>query len=85
MPVESARINAMPIMPIEPAKEVKKVLPFFVERLFKLSESAVKKDMEVRFFFCFLSKVLPAPRSFSFVKVRSSLLTGFVSLEICPS
>ena len=85
MPVESARINAMPIMPIEPAKDVKKVLPFFVERLFKLSESAVKKDMEVRFFFCFLSKVLPALRSFSFVKVRSSLLTGFVSLEICPS
>ena len=85
MPVESARINAMPIMPIEPAKEVKKVLPFFVERLFKLSESAVKKDMEARFFFCFLSEVLPAPRSFSSVKVRSSLLTGFVSLEICPS
>ena len=36
----------LPIIPIEPAKEVRIVLAFFVFRLLKLSERAVRKDME---------------------------------------
>ena len=45
-PVDSARIRAIPIMPMDPAKEVRRVLAFLVFRLLKLSESAVRKDME---------------------------------------
>ena len=36
----------MPMMPMEPAKEVRMVLAFFVLRLLKLKERAVRKDME---------------------------------------
>jgi len=38
----------MPIMPIDPAKAVKKVLAFLVIRLLRDKESAVKNDIEGR-------------------------------------
>ena len=43
---ERERISAIPIIPIEPAKEVRMVLAFLVRRLLKLSDSEVRKDME---------------------------------------
>ena len=42
----SSRISAIPIIPIEPAKEVRSVLAFFVIRLFRLKDSAVRNLME---------------------------------------
>ena len=51
MPVDSARISAIPMMPMEPAKDVSTVLPFLVERLFMLSPRAVKNDIDVFFLF----------------------------------
>ena len=45
-PFERARINAIPIIPIDPAKEVRRVLAFFVLKLLKLSDSAVRRDIE---------------------------------------
>ena len=38
----------MPMMPIEPAKAVMMVRPFFVMRLFAESDSAVRKLMDER-------------------------------------
>ena len=38
-------IKAIPIIPMLPAKEVKKVRAFFVIKLFKLNEQAILKDM----------------------------------------
>ena len=38
-------INAIPIMPMLPAKDVKNVRAFFVIKLFKLNEQAILKDM----------------------------------------
>ena len=35
------------MIPIEPAKEVKKVLPFLVFKLLKLSDNDVSKDIDV--------------------------------------
>ena len=40
-PVESDNINAIPIIPIEPANAVKNVLPFLVFKLLKLRARAV--------------------------------------------
>ncbi len=40
------KINAIPMMPIEPANEVRMVRAFFVRRLLKLRERAVNKDMD---------------------------------------
>ena len=64
-PLEMARTSAMPMMPMLPANEVKKVLPFFVTRLLPLKDSAVRKDIEVflrlfltSFFRCFFSSSL---------------------------
>ena len=48
MPLESARISAMPMMPMEPAKAVRSVRVFLVIRLLRLRPSAVKNDMDVR-------------------------------------
>ena len=39
---------AMPMMPMDPAKEVMRVRPFFVIRLLKDRDRAVRKPMEVR-------------------------------------
>ena len=43
IPLESDKIKAMPMMPIEPAKATSTVLVFFVQRLLKLNASAVRK------------------------------------------
>ena len=40
-------MRAMPMMPMEPAKEVRMVRAFLVRRLLKLRERAVRKDMDV--------------------------------------
>lgn len=61
-PVERDNISAMPIIPIEPAKEVSRVLAFFVFKLLKLKDNAVRNDMED--FPCFYAPVpstLPHP------------------------
>ena len=51
---DKAKINAIPIIPIEPAKDVKIERPFLVSKLFKLKENAVNKDIEdLPKFLCF--------------------------------
>ena len=45
-PVESERMSAMPMMPMEPAKAVSRVRAFLLRRFWKLSESAVSRDIE---------------------------------------
>ena len=72
MPLDSAKMSAIPIMPMEPAKLVKKVRAFFVIKLFSDRESAVKKDMEV--FFAFSGKAGSSRES-----------NGWVSSVILPS
>ena len=60
-PLESERISAMPIIPMLPANEVRKVRTFLVSRLFIESESAVKNDIEgffLPFSFAFCSSPL---------------------------
>ena len=44
-------MSAIPIIPILPAKAVRIVLVFFVIRLLKLKDNAVKNDIEVFGFF----------------------------------
>ena len=44
--MDSARISAMPMIPIDPAKEVRSVRAFLVRRLWKLRERAVRNDMD---------------------------------------
>ena len=46
-PLESDRISAIPMIPMLPAKDVRKVRPFLVIRLFFDRERAVRNDMEV--------------------------------------
>ena len=76
----------MPIIPMLPANEVRKVLAFLVRRLFFERESAVKKLIEVlsflrsafaAFFAAFLS-------SFSFAS-GSGQVNGSLSSTISPS
>ena len=52
-----AKIKAMPIMPMEPAKEVKMVRAFLVHRLLKLKDSAVRKDMDAFPIFLWMGRV----------------------------
>ena len=40
-------MSAMPMMPMEPAKAMRIVRAFFVIRLCRLSDSAVRNDMDV--------------------------------------
>ena len=42
-------MRAMPMMPMDPAKAVRKVRPFLVIRLLRDRDRAVGKDMEVFF------------------------------------
>ncbi len=72
-PVDSASISAMPIMPIEPAKEVIIVLPFLVRRLLKLKASEVRK------------LILALPRLPCFSACTSFAVNGSVSSIILPS
>ena len=69
-----ANISAIPIIPILPAKEVNRVLPFLVIKLFKLNRKAVKNFIEVLPVLAFIS-------SFSL----SSLVNGLESFVITPS
>ena len=48
-PLDSAKISAMPMMPMEPAKAVISVRPRLVSRLFSERDKAVEKPMA--FFF----------------------------------
>ena len=63
-PFDSDSISAIPIIPIEPANDVKIVLPFLVFKLLKLSDREVKKDIDVflKFlcsgFFCFSFSIM---------------------------
>ena len=69
------RIKAIPMIPMEPAKDVSKVLAFLVFRFWKLKERAVKKDMEdFPMFLC------TGGASFSL-----STVNGSVSERILPS
>ena len=80
-----ARIRAIPIIPMLPANEVRKVLAFFVRRLLKERESAVAKDIEVPFFLSFFLPFLVSFFSARVSEASSSSPTGAVSLTICPS
>ena len=77
IPFDSESINAIPIIPIEPANDVKNVLPFLVIKLFKLKCTAVANFIDAFPDFCFL--VLALSRSF-FVAVY-----GFESSVTFPS
>ena len=57
-PVLRARIRAMPMMPMEPAKEVSRVRAFLVSRLLKFRPKAVKMDMEERPMFLWAASML---------------------------
>ena len=96
IPVESASISAIPMIPILPAKDVSNVLVFFVIRLLSESESAVKKDIEGFLFFffsslkaCFLSFSLscarPASRAAIIAASSSVASYGCESLITSPS
>ncbi len=52
-PEDIDKINAMPMIPMLPANDVIIVRPFLVRRLFADKESAVQKDIEAFFCFCF--------------------------------
>ena len=71
-PFDKDNIRAIPIIPIEPAKDVKKVLPFFVFKLLKLRDSDVSKDIDV----------FPILRCCG---TKLSTWYGFVSSKITPS
>ena len=65
----------MPMIPMEPANDVSSVLAFFVFRLLKLRDSAVRKDMEdFPMFLCCGSSCVP-----------SSIRNGSESDRIFPS
>ena len=66
-PAETAKISAIPIIPMLPANDVRNVRPFFVIRLLSERERAVKKDIDFFFlaFFCsFLSTISSASALF---------------------
>src|SRR5690554_7969206 len=72
IPVDSDKIKAIPIIPIDTANEVRIVLPFLVRRLLKLIDRAVKNDIDTFFLFsCFTAS--------------SSTSYGFESSIIFPS
>ena len=59
-PLDSAMMSAMPMMPMDPAKEVRMVLALFVPRLLSDRDRAVSGDMRVFFIFTPLSSLPPA-------------------------
>ena len=69
------KISAIPMMPMDPAKDVRMVLAFFVLRLLKLRDREVKKDMEA----------FPMFRCSGFFSPASSTKNGSVSAWILPS
>ena len=62
IPFDNESIRAIPIIPIDPANDVKNVLPFLVIKLFKLKCTAVANFIDAFPDFCFL--VLALSRSF---------------------
>ena len=73
-----------------PANDVRNVLPFLVIRLFKLNDNAVKKDMDVFFFFslaAFFSARVAFLAAFSLASLSdfSSIVYGFESALSSPS
>ena len=74
-PVETDRIRAMPMMPIDPANEVSSVRPFLVLRLLKLSAMDVASDIEA----------LPSLLCTGASDAPSSTSYGSESLRITPS
>ena len=75
IPLDSDNISAIPIIPMLPANEVNMVLPFLVIKLFRLSDSAVRKFIET------LLLAFEVLSSFS----SSSTLYGLESSVIFPS
>ena len=45
-PADSDRIAAIPMIPIDPANEVRSVRAYFVRRLLKLKDNAVRNDID---------------------------------------
>ncbi len=73
-PLERDRIKAIPMIPIDPANATRIVLPFFVMRLLKLSERAVRNDMLARF--CFSLRRAAAVSSSGFSSMLAVLISG---------
>ena len=70
-PLDSARISAMPIIPMEPANDVSRVLAFFVHRLWKLSDNAVRNDMDdLPIFLCSGASMVCSSTTYSSVSER---------------
>ena len=65
----------MPMMPMDPAKEVRRVRAFLVRRLLKLKDRAVRKDMEA----------FPMFRCSGSSRAVSSISKGLLSERILPS
>ena len=79
MPCETAKIRAMPMIPILPANEVSAVLPFFVNRFFSDSPNDVANDIDGSFFLSVLDF------SFRCSRLTSSCVSGAKSSVISPS
>ena len=73
-PLDTDWTSAIPIIPIDPANATNTVLPFLVNKLFKLNLNAVQKDIDV----------LPIFASSTFSTVSCSGI-GFESSVIVPS
>ena len=74
-PVDTDRISAMPMMPIDPANEVRSVRAFLVFRLLKLSASEVANDIDA----------LPIVLCTAGLALASSISNGAESERITPS
>ncbi len=66
-PFDTAKTKATPTIPIEPAKEVRMVLVFFVNKFFKLSIKAVKKLIDDFSFLVLFFVVILFSKSLSLV------------------
>ena len=80
IPLETAKISAIPIIPILPANEVKMVRPFLVKRFFRERPKDVQRDIDGFFslFFdksCFVYFIFSAVISSSVSGAESSLMT----------
>ena len=71
-PCDSDKIMAMPMIPIEPAKDTRIVRAFLVFKLLKLRDSAVKNDIEdLPMFLCTGSGASPSGISYGSESSRS--------------
>ena len=81
MPFDTAKIRAIPIIPMLPANAVSVVLPFLVNRFFKESPKEVHMDIEGFFLPASFWLSLEISVSFSY----SSFVSGMESSKILPS